>query len=186
VANNRKLLSLQSPCRSTNLSRERFSNREQGHQAVSDLLKVPHDALLLVSDGKKALFLRNEGDALSRHLVVERVLETENPATRLQGSDRPGRVFGRAGSHRRSGVQTTDRHRFEKNRFAHEVAQALGEHTKTTDVPEIILIAPARTLAELRDQLDKDTTALVTAQIEKDLTKHPIPDIERELTLLLS
>jgi protein required for attachment to host cells len=153
---------------------------------VNDLLRVPHNALLLVGDGKKALFLRNEGDAVSRHLVVESVLETENPASHIQGSDRPGRVFGRAESHRRSGVQIEDLHRLTKDKFAREIAQEIKEHIKTHDVSALILIAPARTLAELRELLDTDTTVLDVTEIEKDLTKHSIQDIERELTLLLS
>lgn len=153
---------------------------------MNDLLKVPHNALLLVGDGKKALFLRNEGDALSRHLVVENVFETENPASRVQGSDRPGRVFSRADSHRRSGVQGPDLHKLTKDRFAREIAQAVKERLKTRDVSALILIAPARTLAELRELIDADTTALDITEIEKDLTKHSIGDIERELTLLLS
>lgn len=151
---------------------------------MNDLLRVPHNALLLVGDGKKALFLRNEGDAVSRHLVVESVLETENPPSRVQGSDRPGRVFGRAESHRRSGVQATDLHRSTKDRFAREIVRKIKEYVKTRDVSALILIAPARTLAELRELLDTGTAVLDVTEIEKDLTKHSIGDIERELKLL--
>lgn len=153
---------------------------------MNELLKVPHNALLLVGDGKKALFLRNEGDALSRHLVVESVFEIENPASRAQGSDRPGRVFGRAESHRRSGVQATDLHRLTKDRFAREIVQEIKAYIKTRDVTALILIAPARTLSEFRELLDTDTTAFHVTEIEKDLTKHSIDDIEREITRLVS
>jgi hypothetical protein len=40
--------------------------------------------------GQKALFLRNRGSALDVDLVVEQILEQDNPATREQGTDRPG------------------------------------------------------------------------------------------------
>ena len=53
-------------------------------------LKIPHNAFVLVGDGRKALFLRNEGDEKFPNLKAESVFETENPATHEQGSDRPG------------------------------------------------------------------------------------------------
>ena len=52
---------------------------------------VSHDSLILVGDGQKALFLRNRGNAQRVDLVVERIFEQDNPATRDQGTDRPGR-----------------------------------------------------------------------------------------------
>src|SRR5713101_1903162 len=52
---------------------------------------IPHDSLILVGDGQKALFLRNRGSAQHVDLVVERILERDNPPTREQGTDRPGR-----------------------------------------------------------------------------------------------
>jgi protein required for attachment to host cells len=54
--------------------------------------KIPHNALVFVGDGRRALFLRNEGDAISPNLRTEKVFEEENPPTHEQGSDRPGRV----------------------------------------------------------------------------------------------
>ena len=40
------------------------------------------------TDREKALFFRNEGDALYPNLEVVDVLKHENPSTREQGSDR--------------------------------------------------------------------------------------------------
>ena len=56
------------------------------------MLKIPHNALVFVGDGRKALFLRNDGDAKFPNLKTEKVFEDENPPTHEQGSDRPGRV----------------------------------------------------------------------------------------------
>ncbi|HTO65983.1 MAG TPA: hypothetical protein VMM15_32565 [Bradyrhizobium sp.] len=36
-------------------------------------LKIPHDAFVLVGDGRKALFLRNEGDEKFPNLKAERL-----------------------------------------------------------------------------------------------------------------
>ena len=65
-------------------------------------LKIPHDGLVFVGDGRKALFLRNEGDEKYLNLKTERVLEQDNPPTHEQGTDRPGHLGKAAGSGRRS------------------------------------------------------------------------------------
>ena len=54
--------------------------------------KIPHNALVFVGDGRKALFLRNEGDETFPDLQTEKVFEDENPSSHEQGTDRPGRV----------------------------------------------------------------------------------------------
>ena len=55
---------------------------------------IPHGAFIFVGDGRKALFLRNEGDEKFAKFVTERVLVDErNPRTHDQGTDEPGRGF---------------------------------------------------------------------------------------------
>jgi protein required for attachment to host cells len=90
-------------------------------------LRIPHDAFVFVGDGRKALFLRNEGDEKFPNLKTARVFEDENPPTHEQGSDRPGRAFKRAGTNLRSGVEDTDWHDLEEHRFVHRVAGAMEQ-----------------------------------------------------------
>ncbi|TIX03020.1 MAG: host attachment protein, partial [Mesorhizobium sp.] len=52
---------------------------------------LKHGLWIVVADGEKALFLRNEGNTRNPDLQVVQEMEQENPATREQGSDRPGR-----------------------------------------------------------------------------------------------
>ena len=54
-------------------------------------LKLKHGLWVVVADGEKALFLENDGDTQYPDLQVVQEMEQENPATREQGSDRPGR-----------------------------------------------------------------------------------------------
>ena len=90
-------------------------------------VSIPHDALVFVGDGQKALFLRNAGDATLLNLTTERVFTDENPSTHEQGTDRPGRKLSSSGpaGNLRSGVETTDWHELEKERFVAHVAAAL-------------------------------------------------------------
>jgi protein required for attachment to host cells len=46
----------------------------------------------------------------------------------------------------------------------------------------LVVVAPPRTLAELRDAFHTDVKAIILAEINKDLTNHPIGEIERLLT----
>ncbi len=144
-------------------------------------ISIPHDALIFIGDGRKALFLRNAGDGMSPNLAVERVFTDENPPTREQGTDRPGRAFKRAGTNLRSGVQTTDWHELEKERFAARVASAMERLVRAETVTQIIIVAPPRTLAELRHAFHPDVKNRIVAEIDKDLTKHPISEIEKHL-----
>ena len=144
-------------------------------------LEIPHDALVFVGDGRKALFLRNAGDAKFPALKAERVYIDENPPTHEQGSDRPGRAFKRAGTNRRAGMDDTDWHEFEEHRFARRVAAAIETLVHERDVKALVVAAPPRTLAELRHAFHADVKSRIIAEIDKDLTNHPVDEIERHL-----
>jgi protein required for attachment to host cells len=144
-------------------------------------LKIPHNAFVFVGDGRKALFLRNEGDEKFPNLKTERVLEDENPLTHEQGSERPGRVSKALDSGQRSAVEPVDWHHIEEHRFARKVAAAMEQVVRTRKVPALVVVAPPRTLADLRAAFHADVQARVIAEINKDLTKHPVGEIERHL-----
>lgn len=144
-------------------------------------LKLPHDAWVLVADGRKALFLRNKGDEAHPNLEVIGKEKHENPATREQGTDRPGR-YPDAGGPARSAVGETDWHQLEEDRFAKELAVMLYQAAHAGRFQSLVIAAPARTLGELRKELHKEVAARVLAEIHKDLTNHPVGDIEKALT----
>ena len=145
------------------------------------MITIPHDALVFVGDGRKALFLRNAGDEKFPNLITERVFAEENPAAREHGTDRPGRAFKRAGTNRRAGMATTDWHELGEHRVARRVAAALEEVVRTRRVKALVVAAPPRTLAELRHALPADVRERILAEIDKDLTKCPIAEIEKHL-----
>jgi protein required for attachment to host cells len=144
-------------------------------------LKIPHDAFVFVGDGRKALFLRNDGDEKFPNLKTERVLVDDNPPTHEQGTDRPGRTFQRAGSNMRSSVSQTDWHELEEHRFALRVAAALERLVRERHAKALVVVAPPRTLADLRHAFHADVKGRIIAEIDKDLTKHPVYDIEKHL-----
>jgi protein required for attachment to host cells len=147
-------------------------------------LRIPQGAFVFVGDGRKALFLRNAGDEKFPNLKVERVLTHANPSTHEQGSDRAGRAFAGAGNPRRSGMAQPDWHDIEEHKFAREVAGALEAVVRTNGAPALVIVAPARTLADLRQAFHDDVKKKIVAEIDKDLTKHPVHEIEKHLTAM--
>ena len=145
-------------------------------------LKIPHNAFVFVGDGRKALFLRNEGDEKYPNLKTEGVFEDINPSTHEQGSDQPGRVSKAFDSGRRSAVEPADWHHIEEHRFAGMVATAMEKVVRERKVPALVVVAPPKTLADLRGAFHADVRSRIIAEINKDLTRHPVADIERHLT----
>jgi protein required for attachment to host cells len=143
-------------------------------------IHIPHDAIVFVGDGCKALFLRNDGDEKFPNLRTERVFLDHNPPTHEQGSDKPGRSFSSVG-HGRSAVEQTDWHDLEQHRFAREVAQALEKLMRERHVKALVIAAPPRTLADLRQALHKDVKAGIIAEVDKDFTGQPVYEIEKHL-----
>lgn len=144
-------------------------------------VKIPHNAYVFVGDGRKALFLRNDGDDKFPNLKTEQVMTKDNPPNREQGTDKPGRSYASVGA-RRSSMEQADWHEIEEQRFAHEVAEALMALVREKSVPALVIAAPPRTLAELRRTFHADVAKLIIAEIDKDLTHQPVYDIEKRLT----
>lgn len=143
-------------------------------------IRLERNVWVVVADGEKALFLRNEGDALHPDFQVVRQMREENPPTREQGTDRPGRYSDGPSIHR-SAVQDTDWHRVQKERFADEIAERLYGFAHHGDYQKLILIAPPVVLGEMRRKLHKEVADRLVAEIPKTLTNHPVPEIERLL-----
>ena len=143
-------------------------------------MHLPHNAVVLVADGRKMLFLRNEGDAEFPNLVVEKAQEQDNPATRDQATDSAGRASSPQGGVQ-SSVEPTDFHQIEEDRFAADAAEFLKTGALKNKYDSLIVIAPPKTLGELRKHYHKEVSSRLKAELDKDLTGHPIKDIEKAL-----
>src|ERR1051326_7027072 len=58
----------------------RLRCRVQPLNSRSAAMQIPHDSFVLVADGRKSLFFRNEGDGAFPNLVVEEKEVERNPA----------------------------------------------------------------------------------------------------------
>jgi protein required for attachment to host cells len=169
-------------------------------------MQVPHNAYVLVADGRKMLFFRNDGDADTPSLVVEHAEEKPNPADRDQKSDAAGRASstqmgsnapaiargggmggpngggqGGAFAPSRGTMGETDYHQQEEDRFAADTADMLKRRALAHDYEQLIIIAPPKTLGALRKHYHKEVERRLAGELAKDLTGHTVPDIEAAL-----
>ena len=145
-------------------------------------LTVPNEALVVVGDGEKALFLRNKGDAQEIKLEVENVLGHENLATHEQGTDKPGRAFASAGT-ASSAMEETDWHQLGEDRFAVDIADTLYRLAHANKFEALVVVAPPKVLGTLRKAFHKEVVDRITGELPKNLTSHTIPDIEKLLAV---
>ena len=145
-----------------------------------DRIALKSGLWLMVADGEKALFLKNEGDTTYPNFEVVREIGQSNPPTREQGSDRPGR-FNDGPSAHRSAVADTDWHKVGKVRFADEIADRFYTMAHRGDFKGIVLIAPPLVLGELRKKLHQEVSDRIVGEIPKTLTNHAVFDIEKLL-----
>jgi len=142
---------------------------------------IPSNALVLVGDGKRALFLRNRGTPRALELIVEHELRQENPPTREQGSDRPGRTHGVDGVSR-TAIGETDWHDRAEEQFASKIADKLYEMEHAQQFDELVVVAPPKMLGDLRAAFHPEVAQCVVAEVPKDLTGHPVPELAKVLS----
>ena len=140
--------------------------------------KSPHDALVLVGDGVRAVFFRNNGTPLNPELAVENVFEQDNPPTREQGTDKPTRGITGAP---RSNIEQTDWHQLNEDRFASEIATTLYQLAHANRLGRLVIVAPPRILGALRQSLHKEVLDCIEAEVPKELASLPVNEIRQQI-----
>ena len=143
-------------------------------------MRVPHNSFVMVADGRKSLFFRNEGDAQALNLQVVNVRAQENPADHEHKTDTAGQAPSDVGGHGAT-MGETDYHQQAEDRFAADTANLLRTRALAGDYEQLIVVAPPKTLGELRKHYHKAVEQRLCGEIAKDLTGHPVPEIERIL-----
>lgn len=141
-----------------------------------DIVQIPSNALVLVSDGRRARLLRNQGSAANPQLIVEQELKLDNPPTREQGTDRPGRKHGTDGN-ARSAIEQTDWHHQEEQRFAAELADRLYHLGHDHRYESLVVVAPPKMLGDLRAKFHPQVSKAIVGEVPRDLTAYSPPEI---------
>ena len=137
---------------------------------------------VLVADGARARLYANHG--------VGKGLQPVSGATHKADlhhhdrdilTDKPGRASSSIGNGRAALEPQTDWHRFEKHKFAREMAKVIDAAAANKAFDRLILVAPPTTLGDLRMELDEQTMKLVSGQVPKDLTRHAEQELPQHL-----
>jgi protein required for attachment to host cells len=153
-------------------------------------MPLPHNALVLVADGRKVLFFRNHGDEGQIDLRTEAHEEREDRKDRDYHTDAPGTAAHSAGA-AGSGVgatggghisrpvmEETDFHQQEEDRWVKEAADELKKRALRNDFDALAIIAPPKALGTLRKELHKEVEKRLVCTVNKEMSGRPVPDIE--------
>ena len=143
-------------------------------------MAIPHGALVLVADGKKMLFLRNQGDEEIIDLRTEAHDQRDDRKNGQIKTDAPGAQSPRAGIGRDT-MDETDFHQQEEDRWIKDAADELKKRALRQDFEALVLVVPPKALGVLRKELHKEVEKRIVATINKEMTDRPISQIEELL-----
>ena len=143
-------------------------------------MALPHNALVLVADGTKALFLRNHGDQNQIDLRTEAHDQRQDRKDREIKTDAPGTTKQSFGSGRPA-YEETDFHQQEEDRWIKEAAEELKTRALRNDFDALAIVAPPKALGLLKKCLHKEVQKRIVVTLNKEMTDRPIPDIEELL-----
>ena len=140
-------------------------------------MPLANNALVLVTDGRKTLFFRNEGDENQIDLRTEAFDERSDVPNRELKSDAAGSSKQSFGSGRPA-MEETDFHQQEEDRWAHAAAEEVNRRVLANGFDALAIIAPPKTLGLIRKKLHKEAERRLVCEIPKEMTGRTIPDIE--------
>jgi protein required for attachment to host cells len=132
-------------------------------------IQIPARALVLVSDGRRARFLRNRGTPVRPELIMELSLGDENSPATAQATEHDA-------------AEQADWRREAEQRFAGRVADTLYDMEHAHRFDELVVIAPPRMLGDLRAQMRAEVAETVVAELPRDLTSLAVPELGKMLS----
>jgi protein required for attachment to host cells len=143
-------------------------------------MAIPHGALVLVADGKKMLFLRNQGDEGIIDLRTESHDHRVDAMDREMKTDAPGTQGQRWGDGRPA-MDEVDFHQQAEDRWIREAAEEVNRRALSNDFDALAVVIPPKALGEFRKKLHKEAERRIVLTVNKSMTDRPIPDIEELL-----
>jgi len=140
-------------------------------------MRLPHNALVLVADGRKMLFFRNRGD---EHQIDLRTETHDARQDRKNGdlrTDAPGtgqQSFG----YGHSTYEETDFHQQEEDRWIKDAADELRKRVLRNDFDALAIVAPPKALGVIKPHLHKEVTKRIVCTINKEMSGRPTAEIE--------
>ncbi len=143
----------------------------------------------VIADGSHARFLQRTAPSaeLEPALAEEMVDPVAHSFARDLKEDRPGRSFDSpgAGGARHAIEPRRDPHVLRKEHFAHRVAEVINDAAAHDRFDALVLVAPPKTLGEIRAALGEPAKRRVVAESPKELIKIPRVELAGHLDAIL-
>lgn len=123
---------------------------------------IPHNALIVVADGGKAILFRNKDSSGGLSLREERRLTPKNLEDEGPSGSRPEEQT----------PSETD-----EATFAKQLAKAVNSMRLGGEFEKLVLIADSQTLGQFREVMHKTVEAGLVLTLAKDLTNHSAREI---------
>lgn len=140
-------------------------------------MPLPHQALVLVADGRKMLFFRNHGDENQIDLRTEAHDARKDRKDREIKTDAPGTTKQSAG-YGRSTYEEPDFQQQEEDRWVKDAAEELKARALRNDFDALAIVAPPKALGVLKKCLHKEVERRLVCTVNKEMSGRPVPDIE--------
>jgi protein required for attachment to host cells len=140
-------------------------------------MPLPHNALVLVADGRKMLFFRNRGDENQIDLRTESHDARQDRKERYFRTDAPGTVKQSFGFGH-STYEETDFQQQEEDRWIKDAAEELKKRALRNDFDALAVVAPPKALGVLKKCLHTEVQKRIVCTVNKEMSGRPIPDIE--------
>ncbi|HEX6072437.1 MAG TPA: host attachment family protein [Sphingomicrobium sp.] len=140
-------------------------------------MPLPHNALVLVADGRKTLFFRNHGDEEQIDLRTEAHDARSDRKDREIKTDAPGTTKQSFG-YGRSTYEEADFQQQEEDRWIKDAADELKARVLRNDFDALAIVAPPKALGVLKKNLHKEVERRIVCVANKEMSGRPVPDIE--------
>lgn len=137
----------------------------------------PVRTCILVADGAHARVYLNEGPGKGLKQLEDYNETRDLRESREIASDAPGRSFDSGGEGRHAMEPPTDPKRHEKQEFHREIVEKIVSAFKANKFDRLVLVAPPRTLGNLRGEIESEPSLEIHAEINKDLIKASHKDL---------
>lgn len=132
-------------------------------------MQYPHGTTIAVTDGQRLRVFRNTGN--EQHL---RLMELPKP-------DVHAHSHGATRAHHTAGANESERH-LQEDSFAAATAAWLNAQVLEGGIEQLFVVAPARTLGELRRHYHQKLQAKLLGELNKEHT-HDTPEFLQEALL---
>ena len=140
-------------------------------------MPLPHNAMVLVADGRKMLFFRNHGDENQIDLRTEAHDARDQRKDRDIKTDAPGTMKQSFGFGR-STYEEPDFQQQEEDRWIKDAAEELKARALRHDFDALAIVAPPKALGVLKKCLHKEVEKRLVCAVNKEMSGRPVPDIE--------